>query len=272
MPEASVSEPNVAEDALYGGRVRLLQPRRGHRAGTDAVLLAAMAEVEAGEGIADVGAGTGAVGLMIAARTPGAGVLFVERDPFLAGLCRENIVLNGCADRAHVLTADVLASAPERRAEGLRSGTVEVVATNPPFLEAGRARSSPDSARAVAHEMPVGGLERWLGTCADLLVPRGRLALIHRADRLGDLLAVLRRGFGGLTLRFVQPRAEEPAIRVLVKATKGSKAPLVVLPPLVLHDGAGRFTPEAEALHRGAASLAGSSLAGSSLAGSSLAG
>src|SRR5688572_25005148 len=85
----------LTEDTLLDGRVRLIQPARGHRAGTDAVLLAAAAPLEAGDRVVDAGAATGAVGLMLARRAS-IRVVLVERDPGLAELCRRNLALNGC--------------------------------------------------------------------------------------------------------------------------------------------------------------------------------
>jgi tRNA1(Val) A37 N6-methylase TrmN6 len=242
---------DVTEDALLDGRVRLYQPARGHRAGTDAVLLAAIAPAEAGDLVIDVGAGTGAVGLMIATRVR-ASLVFVERDRALADLCARNAAVNGIDGR--VAVADVL-DAASRKEAGLAPESADVAVTNPPFLEEGAARVSPDAGRAAAHVLPRGGLEGWLRACAGLLKPKGALAVVHRADCVAECLEHLRRGFGDFRLRFVHPRADAPASRVLFTAVKGSRAPVSVGPPVFLHDGSGRFTPEAEALHRGDGSL-----------------
>lgn len=239
----------VREDALLGGRVRLLQQARGHRAGTDAVLLAAAAPARPGHTVIDVGAGSGAVGLMIAARVPVA-LTLVERDPTLAELCARNASLNGV--EARVAAIDVLDRAA-RLGAGLGPESADLVVTNPPYLEEGQARVSPDVGRAAAHMLPPGGLALWLGACAGLLRPKGRLVLVHRADRLAECLSVLERGFGEARLRLVHPMADRPASRLLLSAVKGSRAPLAVEPALVLHGEDGRFTPEAEALHRGEA-------------------
>jgi tRNA1(Val) A37 N6-methylase TrmN6 len=244
--------PEITEDTLLGGRIRLLQPVRGHRAGTDAVLLAAAVAPRPGDVVADLGAATGAVGLMIAARAPEARPVFVERDPDLAELCRRNCALNGIA--GSVTVADLLDPA-SRRGAGLMPESADWVVTNPPFLEEGEGRVSPDPGRAAAHVLPPGGLESWLRACAALLRPKGRLAVIHRADRAAACLALGERGFGDLRLRFIHPQAGQPAIRLLMSAVKGSRAPLTVEPPVILHVAAGRFTPEAEALHRGEALL-----------------
>jgi tRNA1(Val) A37 N6-methylase TrmN6 len=249
MAEAAAE---LTQDFLMGGRVRLLQHARGHRAGTDAVLLAAAAPARPGDLVMDIGAGSGAVGLMLAARV-GVSVVFVERDPALADLCARNAALNGTA--AGVALADLL-DATSRRSAGLAFESADLVVTNPPFLEEGGTRVSPDPGRAAAHVLPRGGLEEWLRACAGLLKPRGALVLVNRADRVRQCLDPLARGFGNPRLRFVHPRADRPATRVLITAVKGSRAPLTVDPPVFLHDEAGRFTPEAEALHRGERSLA----------------
>jgi tRNA1(Val) A37 N6-methylase TrmN6 len=221
-------DEGVAEDALLGGRVRLLQPRRGHRAGTDAVLLAALASPAPGATVVDVGAGSGAVGLMVAAR--------------VAGLVGE------------VIEADILERGT-RQVRTLAPEGADAVLTNPPFLEEGQSRLSPDAARARAHALPGDGLAAWIEGCTRLLKPGGTFALIHRADRLAECLSHAGAKLGALTLRFVHPRAEAPAARLLLTGVKGSRAPLTVAPPLVLHDDDGRFTPAAEALHRGDAAL-----------------
>lgn len=249
---ANCAMSDVTDDSLLGGRVRLLQPARGHRAGTDAVLLAASAPLRPGDVVMDVGASTGAVGLMAAAREKEARFVFVERDPVLAELCRRNCGLNGVD--GEVAVADVLDKAA-RQAAGLDFESADLVLTNPPFLEEGQARISPDRGRAAAHSLPAGGLEAWLRACIGLLKAKGRLVLIHRADRLADCLESLGKGMGDTAIRFVHPAADQPAIRFLLSARKGSRAPLSILPPVILNGPDGRFTPQAEALHRGEATL-----------------
>ena len=187
--------------------------------------------------------------------------MLVERDPGLAGLAVRNARANGLGDRVAVLAADALAPGARRRAAGLTAGMADILLTNPPFFEPGRHRPSPDAGKAAAHGFaaqdatalgPAGsGLDGWLRTCADLLRPGGRLGLIHRADALPACLAALRGRFGAIAVRPVHPRADRAAIRILVRAVKGSRGPTELRPPLVLHGSDGRFTAEAEALHRG---------------------
>lgn len=238
-----MDDAGVTEDSLLGGTVRLLQPRRGHRAGTDAVLLARLCGARAGDCVVDLGAASGAVGLMVARTTPGTKVRFVERDPALVALCRRNIVLNGFGDRAAAIEADVFAELPD-----LGVGPADLVVTNPPFFAATQ-RSSPEPGRRAAHQMRGGTLADWLAAAARLLKPRGRLALIHRADHLDACLAALNRHFGSWLLRAVHPREHEPASRILVTVVRGGRSRPMIAPALVLHDEAGRFSAEAARLH-----------------------
>lgn len=241
----------ISSDALLGGRLRLLQPRRGHRAGTDAVLLAACAAAQDGETIVDLGAATGAVGLMLAQRSPGAQVVLVERDPALVALARENLVLNGLEARGQVVEADILAPRAQIERAGLRFGMADVVVTNPPFAEAGDMPRSPDAGRAQAHELPTGGLRLWLQTSAHLLRHKGRLILIQRADKLGACLDVLGHQFGSVCIRPVRPKAEADAIRIIISAVKGGRGPLRIGAEIILHEQSGDFTPPVARAHQG---------------------
>lgn len=235
----------TGEDRLFAGQIRLRQFRTGHRAGTDAILLAAMTPRDARR-IADLGAGTGIVGLRAAQINPEARVTLVEREPDLAELAGENAQLNGLAERVEVLVADVTTLG---RRSALRD-KFDCVLSNPPFRDAAKGRASPDALRARAHVIE-GGLDGWVRAAAGILTPDGTFAMIHRADAIGDILAATGRRFGGMAIRFIHPRAGEAAIRVLVSGTKGSRAPPAILPPLVLAEEDGAFTATAARLHRG---------------------
>jgi len=248
MPAAD----DVTDDAFLGGQLAILQPTRGYRAGIDAVLLAAAAPVVAGETVIDAGAGVGVVGLAIARRVPGSRAVLIEREPVYADLAARNIERNGLSDCVRVIEADVIGAAPPHDMPGV----ADHVVTNPPYQVEGRGRPPDDPLKASAHEMPAGSLEAWLRFCARATRPGGRLTLIHRADALGDLLVGLENRFGGLTIRPIHPRADAPAVRVLIQGIKGSRAPLALAPPLILHDRDGGFRPDVEAVLRAGAALA----------------
>lgn len=254
MADALCQAEVVTKDAFLGGRLLLHQTARGHRAGSDALLLAAAAPAEVAGPALDVGAGVGAAGLSLAALRPGISFGLIEKDPGLAALARENLTLNGCAERGKVYEADLL-DPPSRLAAGLKDAGADLIISNPPFLEGGRVRSSPDAAKRLAHVMPTGvTLGAWIEACFALLAQGGLIIMIHKPEALPELLAGFGRRGGEIRLLPIYPQAGKPAVRILLRAKKGSRGPLAIAPPLILHEG-GRFTREAEAIHRGEALL-----------------
>jgi tRNA1(Val) A37 N6-methylase TrmN6 len=245
----------VTEDAVLGGKLRLKQPRSGHRVGHDAILLAAACPARAGERVVDLGAGVGAAGVALARRVDGVKVTLVEVDAFLAGLAAENARLNGLGARVNSIVLDVAAPARAFAAAGLAPESVTRVLMNPPFNDPARQRGSADGRRRLAHAGSGETLTNWIKTAARLLRPRGTLTMIWRADRLAELLQALASAFGAATVLPLHPREREAAIRVLVRATKASRAPLVLLPGFVLNDASGHPTAQAEAVLRGDALL-----------------
>ncbi|MFN8829268.1 MAG: tRNA1(Val) (adenine(37)-N6)-methyltransferase [Labrys sp. (in: a-proteobacteria)] len=245
----------TTDDHFLAGRLRLLQPARGHRVGTDAALLqSAVAPAFAGE-VADLGAGVGAVGLSVAVRAPLARVTLVEKDPAIAALARANVDRNALSARVVVVEADVTLAGAARIAVGLADRSVDLILTNPPFHDARRIRRSPDAYRAAAHGGGPALLDAWLRSAAAMLRPGGDLVLIHRADALPALLAGVAGRFGAVRVLPVLPRAGADATRVLLRATKGSRTPFRLLAPLILHGEGERFTALAEALHAGQSDL-----------------
>lgn len=220
----------LTENTVLGGRLRLRQPRRGHRVGHDAILLAAACAASAGDQVADLGAGVGAAGLALAARAAGVSVALVEIDPVLAALAAANAELNGLAARVRTINLDVGAPARAFAAAGLKPETFAGVLMNPPFNDPARHRTSPDTRRRLAHAAPEQTLATWVATSMRLLKARGSLTLIWRADGLADVLRALAAAFGAGRILPIYPKPGDPAIRVVVQARKGSRAPLALLP------------------------------------------
>jgi tRNA1(Val) A37 N6-methylase TrmN6 len=239
----------VRISGFLGGRLQLAQDERGHRVGLDAALLAAATPNAASGLILDLGAGVGAVGLSAALHAPKARIGLVEIAPEAAALARENIRLNRLEERARVYEAD-FTHAANRRACGLVDEEAEVVLTNPPHHAPGTVRVSPDPAKALAH-VAAAPLADWTRAALALLAPGGCFAMTHRAEALGDCRAALEARLGGVAILPVSPRDGAAATRVLIRGVKGSRAPLSLLPPLVLHRSDGAYSPLADAILRG---------------------
>lgn len=237
-------------DDFLGGRISIVQPRGGHRAGSDAVFLAAAVPAQSGERVLDIGAGVGVAGLCLLARVPGIEVTAVELDSALATLAAANAERNGFTERFAIVTADVTSPGKALRAAGLVPESYHHLIANPPFHEEGRVRETPDAARAAAHVMGQGGLVAWMRFFAAMAAPGALLSLIHRPGCLGELLELLDGRFGDIAVLPLFPKKGEAATRIIVQAKKGSKAGISLLPGLLLHEQDGRYTAEAEAVLR----------------------
>ena len=245
---------DTTEDAVLGGRLVLRQPRRGHRFGHDAILLAAAVDARAGDQAVELGAGVGAAGLALAWRVPGLKVALVEIEAALAALAAENAARNDLVARVSVATLDVTAPAADFARAALPPESVQHVLMNPPFNDPARQNVSPDPARRRAHAASPDTLARWVARASSLLARGGTLTLIWRAAGLAEVLAALA-DFGTIAIVPVHPRPQVAAIRVLVRAAKGGGAPLTLLPPLILNDADGTPSPAAEAILRGGATI-----------------
>ena len=246
---------DFTDDAVLGGRLILRQPRTGHRVGHDAILLAAAADASSGDRAVELGAGVGAAGLALAQRVAGLSVTLVEIDPRLAVLAEHNAAQNSLGDRVRVAVLDVTGPDDAFARNGIVAGAAAHVLMNPPFNDPARQNVSPDPARRFAHVGSAKTLEQWAERAARLLAPAGVLTLIWRADGLGEVLSALGARFGALTVMPVYPRPDAAAIRVLVRAVKGNRAPLAIAPSLTLNDADARPSKEAEAILRGGGTL-----------------
>ena len=243
-----LADPDVTEDAVLGGRLHLRQPRRGHRVGHDAILLAASTGGAYGERAVDLGAGVGSAGLALARRIPGLRITLVEIDQALCELARQNVILNRFEERVDIARADA-------GHLDLPPASADRVLMNPPFNDPVKQNVSPDASRARAHVADPDTLRTWVKSAARLLKPQGVLTLIWRADGIADVLNALAADFGALVVLPVHPRPGVPAIRVLVRAQKSGQAPLALLSGLELNDANGKPSAAAEAVLRGAEAL-----------------
>ncbi len=209
---------------------------------------------------ADLGAGAGAAGLAVISRCPSASAVLVERSPEMANFARESLALSenaALAGRVRVVEADVTLPGKARSAAGLGDNSFDFVIMNPPF-NARDDRATPDELKKDAHVMDGEMWESWLRTGCAITKAAGGLALIARPESLPDILPALKGRYGGIEMVAIHPREGAAAIRVVLRARRGSRKRLAVMPPLVLHEHAGnRFTKRTDDICNGLQSLFG---------------
>jgi tRNA1(Val) A37 N6-methylase TrmN6 len=252
--KVAIEERAVTVDAFVGGRVEAVQPAAGHhRAGLEAVLLAASVPTRTEGVVVDLGAGAGIAGLCVAERCPETSVMLVERSATAAECARAAVARQanrGFAMRVEVVETDIASRT------GLTDGVAAAVVFNPPFNRAHETSASPARSRADAHMLGEAGLDPWFRAAAALARPGGTATVIFRADGLDLVIAAAAGRFGALSILPIAPRPGMAAHRILARGIKASRAPLRLLPPLVLHHDSGSgFRPEVDAILRDGAEL-----------------
>lgn len=239
----------VTVDRLLDGRVTLVQPREGYRAAIDPVLLAAAIVARPGQTVLDLGCGTGAAALCLAARDSSVRVLGIEIDAAHAALAARSATESGVADRVRIETGDI---------RDVPAGCADHVMANPPYTGAGAGTRAPAESKARAHQETGAALADWVSAAYRAVRHKGTVTFIQDAARLDDLVAAFRAsGFGGMALYPLWPKKGSPARRVIVRARKGVRTRASLLPGLVLHSDDGSFTEAAERVLRHAEALAG---------------
>ncbi|WP_323765664.1 tRNA1(Val) (adenine(37)-N6)-methyltransferase [Marinovum sp.] len=229
MTMTSVST-ETTDNGFLGGRLQILQPRRGYRAGIDPVLLAASVAARPGQAVLELGCGVGTALLCLGARVPGLRLDGVELQPEYALLARENAARNGLS--VEITTAD-LTTLPA----ALKARSFDHVIANPPYFRRDNSSASPDAGRETGRGEAL-ALSDWIAVAARRLKPGGTATVIQRAERLPEMLAGCEGRLGSLEVQPLAPRAGRPARLVLLRGRKGGGAAFRLHAPLVLHCGA----------------------------------
>jgi tRNA1(Val) A37 N6-methylase TrmN6 len=218
-------------------------------------MLAAAAPVGPGATVLDVGCGMGVVGLCIAARVADCTVRGLDINAGLVALANENALRNQLTGRYGAVAGDLTGPQREIESAGLKRESFDVVVANPPFYGQGRATAAPAPDRARANVMPQGGLETWIRFMTTMTKPGGRMAMVHVAEALGELLDLLDGRFGAVSVFPLYPREGEAAHRVIIAGRKASRAGLTLKQGMVIHGAGQTFTPQAEAVLRHGAGI-----------------
>lgn len=242
--KANDNSKDVIETTLLRGRVKLLQPRIGFHASLDTVFLAAAVPAKTNANILDAGCGVGSAGLCVLARNPNVHLVGLDIQQELVDLALQNAALNGWGEQCHFFRASV----PGEKI--IPDNYFSVVMANPPYQEGGTHTPSPEKIKAFSHGEESGGakLEDWVKYAHRKLKSGGTLCMIHRADRLDDVIVAMekRRWFGSVVVYPLWSHEGEDARRVIIRARKERYAPMVLKPGLIVHEKDGKYTEGAQ--------------------------
>jgi tRNA1(Val) A37 N6-methylase TrmN6 len=241
---------SLTEDRFLGGKLSILQPEKGYRAGVDAVFLGATIPAQEGDTVFEAGIGVGVASLCLLSRCRNIHVTGIEITARYAMMCEENAKRNGFANDVRVIHADVKEAMRKDLSNMPQHGTFAHAFANPPYYEDGKVTQSPSLLKAQAHSFGEDDLELWIKVMHAMVGLRGTVTLVHRADTLGKILTAMEAKFGDIRVAPLYAREGTAASRVIVQGVRGSKAPMQLLPGLILHGEGNSFTPDAEAVLR----------------------
>ena len=247
MPKKqTVINPEETLDDLILGKMKLIQPAHGYRFSLDAVLLAHFPILEGVKQAVDLGTGNGIIPILLAARAPELRIIGIEIQEGMVDKARRSIQYNHLEKRIEIISADI------REINSiLPGGKAELVLSNPPFWKNGEGHINSNAEEAIArHELKL-NLEELVSQGAYLLCTGGRLAVIHRADRLEEIIGIFRQHkLYPRRLRMVHPFIDRNAKLVLLEGQKSRPGSLSVLPPLIIYEKPGEYCEEIKHIYR----------------------
>jgi tRNA1Val (adenine37-N6)-methyltransferase len=233
-------------DEILGGRLQIIQKKRGYRFSLDALLLAHFAVLRDGDDLIDLGTGGGIIALILAQRVHCGRVLGIDVQDELVAIAKRNVILNGLAGQIEIRRGDV------RRPEFLCDPqSFSVAVFNPPYRRLRSGRMNPDPEKAVARHEIAGTAAEFLAAAVHVLRPEGRVYAIYPATRMVQLLARMREfRIEPKRLRLVHSCPGGSGAFVLVEGVKEGREGLKVLPPLCIHERRGGYTSEMTEIFR----------------------
>lgn len=236
----------VIETTLQRGKVKLLQPKTGFHASLDSVFLAAAVPLKERWHILDIGCGVGSAGLCCALRKNHIHLTGIDIQQELIDLAHQNAELNGLSGRSRFFCGNISTD------KTIENNHFNSVLINPPYQEAGTHTPSPHKIKSFAHGEDASGvaLIKWIKYAHLKLKNGGYLTVVHRADRLDDLVVALtqKRWFGSLEIIPLWPRQGDAAKRIIVRARKERYAPVKLHAGIIIHEKNGQYTAIAESI------------------------
>lgn len=239
--------PGETLETPLGGRLRIIQKKRGYRYSIDAILLAHFCRLERGDHVIDLGTGNGIIPLLLALRGLADRIVGVEIQDELIDLARRNVRINHMAERISLIHCDVK-GLPDR----FEAGSFQVAITNPPYRPVRTGRINPNPEKAIARHEILGSLASMAQVASFLLIQRGRFHVIYPAFRMVDMLSILREtGLEPRRIQIVHAKPGEEARFVLAEAVKGGPRELQIVKPVFLHRSNGEHTVDMERIYSG---------------------
>ncbi len=231
---------NERVDDLQLNGLKLIQDPKAFCFGVDAVLLSDFADVKKRHRVLDIGTGTGIIPILLAGKTQAAAVVGLEIQETVAEMASRSVSLNGLENRVEIICGDV-----REYSRYFGKSSFDVVVSNPPYTNKGCGLVNPRDSKAISRHEILCTLEDVVGAAGALLAPGGQLAMVHRPERLADIVWCMRSfGIEPKYLRMVHPKPFKKPTMILIKGSRGGKPELKVMEPLYVYNADGTYSQE----------------------------
>ncbi|MBS4537928.1 tRNA1(Val) (adenine(37)-N6)-methyltransferase [Clostridium sp. D2Q-11] len=239
MTDIFLQENERIDDLQLKG-LKIIQNPEGFCFGIDAVLLANFCDVKPNSTIVDLGTGTGIIPLILYGKNKINKIYGIEIQEQVANMAKRSMELNNLDEKIDILNIDL-----KNVEEVIEVNSIDVVVSNPPYMDTGTGKVNPSDKKAISRHEIMCELEDVIEKAKRLLKHNGRFYMVHRPNRLTDILYYLRKHkLEPKTLRFIHPKASKSPNLVLIKAIKAAKPELKIDPPLYVYDELGQYTDE----------------------------
>ncbi len=238
---------NERIDDLHRNGYLIIQDPEKFCFGIDAVLLSGFANVKKGEKVIDLGTGTGVIPILLEGRYGGKNYYGIDIQAESVEMANRSVELNGLDDKIKIVECDI-----KNVFQSFKLSDFDVVVSNPPYMNFGGGIINKFDSKAIARHEILCGLEDVVSAASKLLKFGGRFYMIHRPHRLVDIFVLLREyKLEPKFIRFVHSYCEREPNMVLIESSRGGKAMLKVLPPLIIYDKSGKYTDEIYKIYYG---------------------
>jgi len=242
--EVKLNENERIDDLQCKG-LKIIQKKAGFCFGLDAVLLANFADIKKGDTVIDLGTGTGIIAILIAGKTEAKSIIGLEIQEEMAEMAQRSVKLNNLEDRVKIVCGDI-----KNSVEMFGASKFDVVVTNPPYMNQGGGLLNISDTKAISRHEIKCTLEDVIKASSKLLVPGGQFAMVHRPDRLVDIIWLMRKySIEPKYLQFVHPYPRKKANLILIKGARQGRVQLKMLEPLYVYDENGNYSKEIDNIY-----------------------
>lgn len=235
----TINEKERIDDLQLNG-LKIIQNVEGFCFGVDAVLLSDFADVKRNNRVLDIGTGTGIIPILLAGKTQAKSIAGLEIQESMAEMAIRSVDLNDLQNRVQIIHGDI-----KKYSEYFSKSSFDVVVSNPPYTNKGCGLVNPQDSKAISRHEILCNLEDVVSAAASLLVSGGQLAMVHRPERLADIICCMRNnGIEPKYMRFVHPKPYKKPNMILIKGNRGGKPELKVLEPLYVYNSDGTYSDE----------------------------